>query len=275
MPTLRPTQQTTWRVENRENKKVDWCDRGRRVARSPREWQPRVRRRARSASRAARYLVTIGGCNDCHTPGYMEKGPAVPESEWLTGVPVGFQGPWGTTYPANLRIVMKSMNEAQWLKHARQERLPPMPWFNVAKHDGRRPEGRLCLRAQPRHPGTPAPAYVAPGGKVDDAVLRLRAADQSEDSSARQVNAAISSAAAVRRVRARRAALPKARSGAARSGGSVHAPSSRCAGPGQRSSRRRCSRINRASRFSLMSGNWIDGSRRSSRFEYSVRRSST
>ena len=23
------------------------------------------------------------------------------------------------------------MTEAQWLKHARQERLPPMPWFNL------------------------------------------------------------------------------------------------------------------------------------------------
>ena len=33
----------------------------------------------------------------------MQKGPAVPLQEWLTGVPVGFQGPWGTTYAANLR----------------------------------------------------------------------------------------------------------------------------------------------------------------------------
>ena len=35
------------------------------------------------------HLVLIGGCNDCHTPGAMEKGPAVPEKDWLTGVPVG------------------------------------------------------------------------------------------------------------------------------------------------------------------------------------------
>ncbi len=25
------------------------------------------------------------------------------------------------------------MTEAQWVKHARQERMPPMPWFNLAK----------------------------------------------------------------------------------------------------------------------------------------------
>ena len=55
----------------------------------------------------------------------------MPESEWLTGVPVGFQGPWGTTYPANLRLVVDGLSEAQWLAHARQERLPPMPWFNL------------------------------------------------------------------------------------------------------------------------------------------------
>ena len=77
-----------------------------------------------------RYLVTISGCNDCHTPGGMEKGPAVPEKDWLTGVPVGLQGPWGTSYASNLRLVINGMTEAQWLQHARQPRLPPMPWFN-------------------------------------------------------------------------------------------------------------------------------------------------
>ena len=49
-----------------------------------------------------RYLVKITGCNDCHTGEYPEKAGAIPEREWLTDVPVGFQGPWGTTYPTNL-----------------------------------------------------------------------------------------------------------------------------------------------------------------------------
>ena len=40
-----------------------------------------------------RYLVTIGGCSDCHTPGYPEQGGAVPESQWLTGVAVGKGAP--------------------------------------------------------------------------------------------------------------------------------------------------------------------------------------
>ena len=114
-----------------------------------------------------KYLVTIGGCNDCHTPGYMEKGPAVPENQWLTGVPVGFQGPWGTTYPANLRLVVKDMTEAQWVQHARQERMPPMPWFNLAKMTDADLQAVYAYIRSLGAPGERAPAYVAPGGKVN------------------------------------------------------------------------------------------------------------
>ena len=113
-----------------------------------------------------RYLVTISGCNDCHTPGYLERGGQVPEGEWLTGMAVGYQGPWGTTYGANLRLVASRMTEAQWVENARRERLPPMPWFNlrVMTDDDLR-----AVYAYLRHlgaAGQPAPAYVAPGGKV-------------------------------------------------------------------------------------------------------------
>ena len=119
-------------------------------------------------SRVARgqYLVVVGGCNDCHTPGYGEKGGAVPEKEWLTGAPVGFRGPWGTTYPSNLRLVVKSMSASQWIEHARKERLPPMPWFNLRKMTD---EDLTAVYAYIRSlgsPGVAVPAYVAPGGKV-------------------------------------------------------------------------------------------------------------
>jgi len=79
-----------------------------------------------------RYLVKIGGCNDCHTAGYPLKGGKVPEAQWLIGDAVGFRGPWGTTYPTNLRLNMGVMTEAQWVAYARKlETRPPMPWFNV------------------------------------------------------------------------------------------------------------------------------------------------
>ena len=76
-----------------------------------------------------RYLVSISGCNDCHTAGYSETGGRVAQSDWLLGQPVGFRGPWGVSYPANLRLTVQSVTEAEWLKFARVERLPPMPWF--------------------------------------------------------------------------------------------------------------------------------------------------
>src|SRR5262245_14203494 len=73
-----------------------------------------------------RYLSTIAGCHDCHTPGYAENGGRAPEAAWLTGRTVGFVGPWGTSYPANLRLTVQSLTEAQWLAFARAERRPPM-----------------------------------------------------------------------------------------------------------------------------------------------------
>jgi len=79
-----------------------------------------------------RYLVRIGGCNDCHTPGYMAKTGNVPEDQWLTGDSLGFHGPWGTTYPSNLRHLLGTMEEESWVRFARNLRTrPPMPWFNL------------------------------------------------------------------------------------------------------------------------------------------------
>jgi mono/diheme cytochrome c family protein len=112
-----------------------------------------------------RYLVKIAGCNDCHTPNYPQSAGKVPEKEWLTGVPVGWQGPWGTTYAANLRLVIGSMTEAQWMKGARHPLKPPMPWF--ALRDMTDGDLRAIYRyAKSLGPaGQPMPAYVPPGGK--------------------------------------------------------------------------------------------------------------
>ena len=88
---------------------------------------------AASNIEAGRYLVKIGGCNDCHTPGYVEgiamTGKAMPEADWLMGGDVGFSGPWGVSYPANLRLSVQNMTEEQFLELARAGRgRPPMPW---------------------------------------------------------------------------------------------------------------------------------------------------
>jgi len=77
-----------------------------------------------------KYLTIITGCNDCHTPGFAESGGTVPQKDWLTGDRVGWSGPWGTTYPANLRIYISDLSEDNWVKKSRLlKSRPPMPWW--------------------------------------------------------------------------------------------------------------------------------------------------
>lgn len=79
-----------------------------------------------------RYLLAVGNCNDCHTNNFAESDGKVPESAWLRGSPVGFKGPWGTTYAPNLRATVSGMTETQWVTFAKALRTrPPMPWFNL------------------------------------------------------------------------------------------------------------------------------------------------
>ena len=89
---------------------------------------------AMSEIEAGRYLITVGGCNDCHTDGYLQTEGNIPEESWLTGSKIGWRGPWGTTYASNLRIRVHELTEDEWVStlHTRTA-LPPMPWMNVNK----------------------------------------------------------------------------------------------------------------------------------------------
>ena len=57
----------------------------------------------------------IGGCNDCHTSGYNELQGQIDPAKALAGTAIGWQGPWGTTYPANIRLKVKDMTEDQFV----------------------------------------------------------------------------------------------------------------------------------------------------------------
>lgn len=87
---------------------------------------------AASSVEAGRYLAIVGGCNDCHTAGYLPTNGQVPEEEWFTGSIVGWRGPWGTSYASNLRLRASEVSEDDWVDilHYRTD-LPPMPWMNV------------------------------------------------------------------------------------------------------------------------------------------------
>lgn len=79
-----------------------------------------------------RYLVKTTGCNDCHTPRYAQLEGNVAEENWLIGDTMGWHGPWGTTYPTNLRKTVRAMTEQQWLQYAGSVKTrPPMPWFSL------------------------------------------------------------------------------------------------------------------------------------------------
>ncbi|MCC2656081.1 MAG: putative cytochrome c [Panacagrimonas sp.] len=66
-----------------------------------------------------RYLVRVGGCNDCHTAGYVADYGGVPEQDWLLGDDTAFVGRWGTTFASNLRLTMLRYTDDQWLARAR------------------------------------------------------------------------------------------------------------------------------------------------------------
>ena len=108
------------------------------------------------------YLVRIGGCNDCHTPEYPEKDGKVDQSIWLTGSILGWRGPWGTTYPANLRLVVQGMSEADWMKRARSALRPPMPWFNLRDMSDSDLRAIYHFIKYLGPAGKPAPDYVPP-----------------------------------------------------------------------------------------------------------------
>lgn len=121
---------------------------------------------------AGRYLIKIGGCNDCHTPGYVEKlamtGEAMPESDWLQGGDVGFSGPWGVSYPSNLRLAFQNMTEEQFLELSRAgQGRPPMPWPSLQAMSDKDLKAIYAYIKSLGPKGAPAPAALSPGVAPD------------------------------------------------------------------------------------------------------------
>jgi len=147
---------------------------------------PEAKPTAAASIERGRYIAKVAGCNDCHTPGYAMTGGQVPEKNWLVGDGLGWQGPWGTTYPANLRLVLSGMTEDEWVRTAKNLRTrPPMPWFAL------RDMSEADLRAFHRYvrslgaAGEPAPAYVPPGSPAHGPVVTFPAPPAPEKTASR------------------------------------------------------------------------------------------
>lgn len=90
---------------------------------------------AATPEQAGEYLTVVGGCNDCHTARWAEANGNVAPEDRFTGNPVGYRGPWGTSYAANLRLVTQRMPEDRWVSVLKTAMGghgdPPMPWMNT------------------------------------------------------------------------------------------------------------------------------------------------
>ncbi|MDX1418870.1 MAG: hypothetical protein R3181_02785 [Rubricoccaceae bacterium] len=118
---------------------------------------------AASDVEAGRYYVVAAGCNDCHTPGFLENPAAVSEEQWLTGMPIGFRGPWGTSYAQNLRLRVQEMSEDQWVTRLQSPGLPPMPWHAVNHLSARDARAVYAYVRSLGPAGQPAPQALPPG----------------------------------------------------------------------------------------------------------------
>jgi mono/diheme cytochrome c family protein len=86
------------------------------------------------------YLVTIMGCNDCHTPGALYGAPDTTRT--LSGSDLGWVGPWGDVRPRNL--TPDSTGIGSWTKEQIVEAIrtghtpdgsqlaPIMPWMGFS-----------------------------------------------------------------------------------------------------------------------------------------------
>jgi hypothetical protein len=114
-----------------------------------------------------RIVSIIGGCHDCHTAEYSENlGIMVNPATALKGNPVGYQGPWGTTYAVNLRLIAASMSEDDWATFVKGfSAQPPMPYYNLQAMDDIQLRSLYEYIRALGDPGEAAPAYVPPGVK--------------------------------------------------------------------------------------------------------------
>jgi mono/diheme cytochrome c family protein len=121
-----------------------------------------------------RDLLFQSGCHDCHTPTFAMNGGQAPESVWLVGDQLGWNGPWGTSYATNLRLRLTSMDREDWRRYARvMKARPPMPyWVLNRMSDGDLDAIWEVVRSLGAA-GVPAPAALPPGTEPAGPVVRF------------------------------------------------------------------------------------------------------
>ena len=128
------------------------------------------------------YLATITGCHDCHTPGMVYGAPDFTRA--LSGSELGWQGPWGVSYPRNLTpdpaTGLGSWTDAEieralrsGVKKDGSPLLPPMPWPDFARMTAEDMAALIAyLRTVPPVVHK-VPDIVPPGGKATGSIITL------------------------------------------------------------------------------------------------------
>lgn len=120
------------------------------------------------------FLVNYGGCNDCHTPGWDQNHGHASRQVLLTGMGFNFQGPWGTTYPANLRLLMQKLSVQQWVALARSMKArPAMPYWTFRYLSDADLADMYAYIHSLGPAGRPAHAYAPPGHAAPKPYLKL------------------------------------------------------------------------------------------------------
>jgi len=159
-----------------------------------------------SLVKRGQYLVTIMGCNDCHSPKVMgPRGPMIDSAHLLSGHPsevaipqppqdalkswvlfsptlTAFAGPWGTSFAANLtsdETGIGNWSEAQFFRAMREGKfkgmengrplLPPMPWeqFKHASDEDLKALFAFLRSTKPVQNNVPSPIPAAQLGQLN------------------------------------------------------------------------------------------------------------
>jgi mono/diheme cytochrome c family protein len=124
--------------------------------------------------RHGEFLVGYGGCQDCHTPGWAEHGGQAPKDMLLTGGGMNFQGPWGTTYAPNLRLLVQKLTAKQWIAKLRSlKSRPAMPWWTFRYLSDKDLADMYAYIHSLGPAGKPAHAWVPPGQDAPAPYLKL------------------------------------------------------------------------------------------------------
>lgn len=127
-----------------------------------------------AAQQRGRELLFQSGCHDCHTPGFAMNGGQAPESVWLVGDALGWNGPWGTSYATNLRLRLNAMSRDDWRRFARvMKSRPPMPYWVLNRMSDADLDAIWQVVRSLGNAGSAAPAALPPGIEPQGPVVRF------------------------------------------------------------------------------------------------------